>query len=288
MLTIFTPAYNKAKTLKRLYQSLLEQQGLKSPFEWIVINDGSKDETDQMMQEWVQEKKIPIRYIQKENAGKQRAYNEAVQMAQGDYFICIDGDDYFTLGALAKVEEEAEKIKDKPEIAGIGFLEYKHGTKEVVGSQFPEDRMVSTYTEIYNKYQVTGDKQLTFKTEVLRKYPFPVVEGEKFIAEGIVFNRIAKDYEMVFVNEVIAYVEYLENGYSANYFETVKKNPKGNMLYLKELYESTHKLYDVAAFDLFGIYAKEKWTKVVKQHPNPFLATILYPVAWGKYLQKGK
>ena len=87
MLTVFTPAYNKAKTLKRLYQSLLEQQGLQSSFEWIVINDGSTDETDKMVQEWLTEKKITIRYIPKENGGKQRAYNEAVQMAQGDDFI---------------------------------------------------------------------------------------------------------------------------------------------------------------------------------------------------------
>lgn len=287
MLTVFTPAYNKAKTLKRLYQSLLEQQGLQSSFEWIVINDGSTDETDKMVQEWLTEKKITIRYIPKENGGKQRAYNEAVQMAQGDYFICIDGDDYLVPGALATVEKEAEKIKDAPQIAGIGFLEYKHGSKEIVGSKFPEDRMISTYSDIYYKYQVTGDKQLTFKTEILRKYPFPVEEGENFIPEGILFNRIAKQYKMVFLNEVIAYVEYLDNGYSANYFNLVKKNPKGNMLYLKELYEVTHKLYDVAAFDLFGIYAKEKWIKVVQQHQNPFLATLLYPIAWVKYKQKG-
>lgn len=286
MLTVFTPAYNKANTLKRLYESLKKQKNFDSSFEWIVINDGSTDQTDELMQELIKENEIAIHYIQKQNGGKQRAYNEAVQIAKGDYFICMDGDDYFTEDAFQKIEQERKAIQDQDEIAGIGFLEYQHGSKEIVGSKFPEDRMIATYSDIYYRHHVTGDKQLTFKTKVLKEFPFPVQEGENFISEGIVFNRIAKKYQMVFLNEPIAYVEYLADGYSANYFSLVKKNPKGNMLYLKELYEVDPKLYHIAAFDLFGIYAKKKWKEVVKEHPNRFLATILYPVAYLKYRQK--
>lgn len=286
MITVFTPTYNRKNTLIRLYNSLLNQKF--TDFEWLIVDDGSTDDTNSLIDEFKAESKIEINYYKIENGGKQNAFNFAVNKAKGDYFICVDSDDYLVDNVLNKVEELISQIKNDENVAGIGFLVKKHGTEEIVGTRFPEDRMIETYVDIYHKFNVTGDKQLTFKTKILREYPFPIIEGERFIPEATVFNRISKKYKMLFVNIELTYAEYLDTGYSSNYFNLIKKNPKSNMLYLKELYEIEPSLYNVAAYDLFGIYAKMKFRDIIHTHPSKFKAFLMYIPAYIKYIQKGK
>ncbi|MBQ7969193.1 MAG: glycosyltransferase family 2 protein [Clostridia bacterium] len=284
MLTIFTPAYNREKELKRLYESLLEQDFLN--FEWLIVDDGSVDNTEQVVSKMVKDKKIAIRYVKQENRGKSCAVNHGIDLAEGELFFCIDSDDFFVPNVLKKVWEEYEKIRDDEEIAGIGFLHWHTGTENVVGTEYPCDGMVDTYFNIYNKHGVKGDKQFAFKTSVMRKYKFPEIPNEKFVPEALLFNRISNEYKMVFFNTSIVYKEYLESGYTSRYFDLAKRNPQGQALYYKELYKLCPTLYNVAAYDMFCIYAKKRMFEAVKEHPNRLLSLLMYFPAYIKYLQK--
>ena len=160
------------------------------------------------------------------------------------------------------------------------------GSNEIIGSKFPQNEMVDTYHNLYNKHKVTGDKKMVFKTSVLREFFFPVYENEKFVPEALLFNRICKKYKLLCVNEPVIQVEYLADGYSANYFELAKKNPRAQMQYYKELWDLDKSNYNIAAFDLYAIYAKYGIIKAIKDHPAKFRALIMFIPAYIKYWQK--
>ena len=286
MITVFTPTYNRKEELKRLYESLLKQEY--KDFEWVVVDDGSTDGTEELVKEFIKDNLIKITYFKQKNQGKNMAHNKGVELAKGEYFVGVDSDCALTVDALSIVNEYREKIKDREDICGLGFLNYNMKTREFVGSKFPEDEFEETYYNIYNKYKVTGDKELTFKTDIIKKFPFPKIEDEKFVPESLVFNRISKEYKFLFVNKGIINVDYLEDGYSNNYFDLVRRNPRGNMLYYKELYEFDKSLYNVAAYDMFGIYGKKRFKDIINEHPAKLKALIMYIPAYIKYLQKGR
>ena len=284
MITVFTPAYNRAKELVRLYDSLLTQDY--ADFEWLIVDDGSADNTKEVVDSMILEGKINIRYIFQENRGKSMAVNHGIDEAAGDVFFCIDSDDYFLPNVLGRVAQEWETIKDDPEIAGLGFLHYHVGTTDVVGTAFPTDGMTDTYYGIYNIHKVTGDKQLIFKTDVMRANKFPEYPGEKFVPEALVYNRISGKLKMKFFNTAIVYKEYLASGYTAGYFRLCKRNPKAQCLFYKELYALQPSLYNAAAYDMYCMYAGKKMTEAVKEHPAPLAALMMYLPAYVKRLLK--
>lgn len=286
MITVFTPTYNRKEELKRLYKSLLEQEY--KDFEWVIVDDGSTDDTEELVKEFISENLIKINYFKQKNQGKSLAHNKGVELAKGDYFVGIDSDCFFTPDALTIVSEYVEKIKDRKDICGLGFLNYKMNTTEFIGTKFPEDDFEETYYNIYNKYNITGDKELTFKTNIIREFPFPKIENEKFVPESLIFNRISKKYKFLFVNKAIINVDYSDEGYSNNYFELMKKNPRANMLYYKELYEFNKSLYNVAAYNMYAMYSKYGFISTIKEHPSKIKALIMYIPAYIKYLQKNK
>lgn len=284
MITVFTPAYNRAKELQRLYDSLLTQDY--ADFEWLIVDDGSADNTKEVVESMIREGKITIRYIFQENRGKSMAVNHGIDEAAGDVFFCIDSDDFFLPNVLGRVAQECEKIKDDPQIAGLGFLHYHVGSTDVVGTAFPQDGMIDTSYNIYNKHGVTGDKQLVFKTSVMRQYKFPEFEGEKFVPEVLIYNRISQKYQMVFFNTPIVYKEYLATGYTAGYFRLCKRNPQAQCLYYKELYPLQPSLYNAAAYDMYCMYAGKKMMEAIKAHPQPLAAALMYFPAYVKRLLK--
>lgn len=274
MITIFTPAYNRKKELSVLYNSLLLQDY--NDFEWVIVDDGSVDDTENLILDLKNENKINIVYFKQENKGKSKAVNQGIKLAKGDLFLCIDSDDYFLPNVLSMINREYENIKNDDSIAGLGFLHYKVNTEEVIGTKFPNENMVDTYFNIYNLYKVKGDKQLIFKTKIMKEFLFPEIEGEKFVPEALVFNRISQKYKMKFINKAIVYKDYLESGYSNNYFKLAKNNPKGQVLYYKELYELQPTLYNVAAYNMYSIFAKNGMIKTIKDHPSKVKSLIMY------------
>ena len=230
--TIFTPTFNRKELLGKLYSSLQNQTY--RDFEWLIVDDGSADGTEERVKEFINGKKLNIRYFYTENGGKQRAYNFGVDKAEGELFICLDSDDEYVETGLETILKYWEKYKNNNEIAGMGYLStYPDG--KVIGREFPEKEMISTQFDIYNKYGVKGDKGLMFRTEILKKYPFPVFEGEKFTTEAVVYNRICQKYKMLYVNEKIEIKEYQEDGLTAKYNNLLLRNPKGQALYHNEI-----------------------------------------------------
>ena len=275
MITVFTPSYNRRKELKKLYDSLLKQDY--SNFEWLIVDDGSSDDTEEYIKELKKKNKININYVYKENGGKQSAYNMGLKKAKGDIFLCIDSDDILKTNILKKINKDFEKYEDNNRIGGIAYLQgYISDKNKLIGTKFPDDVEVINYFDIYHKYGVKGDKLIVLKTKVAKKYYFPIIEGEKFIPEALIFNRISLKYDFVCINEIAAYKDYLDSGYSNNYFNLVKRNPKGNMLYFKELYSLDKSIYNIYGYILFGIYGKISFRDLVREHSAKILVIVMY------------
>lgn len=283
MLTIFTPTYNRAKELRRLYASLKAQTN--KDFQWVVVDDGSTDNTQEQMQAFLAEGVLSIDYSRQENGGKMRAHNVGAKKAQGELFVCIDADDWLTEDAVEQILSSRHKLTDDT-ICGMMFLDLDGETDRIVGTPFPWEEQVCSYYDVYNKHGVTGDKTLVFKTSVVRRYPFPEIDREKFVPEALVFNRISKQYQLVCINSPIKRVEYLPDGYSHNYFNVCRKNPKGQILYYRELFAWQPSLYNAAAYDLYCIYAGQRPLSAIREHPKPLLALGMYLPAYVKYLLK--
>lgn len=235
MITVFTPTYNRAHLLPDLYSSLKEQTC--KDFEWLIVDDGSTDDTEKMVNSWLSQADFSVRYIKKENGGKQRAVNLGVQQAKGEYFFVVDSDDVLTANAVETAVKWFDTIKDMDGFAGIaGQKGYKDG--KAIGGSFSGSYLDATSLE-RPKYNITGDKAEIFYTEVLKNFPFPEFEGEKFVPEALVYNRIASaGYKLRWFNQVVYLAEYLPDGYSANVDKLLIKNWKGYSLYVKELMHS--------------------------------------------------
>jgi len=275
MITIFTPSYNRAGELKKLYKSLLEQDY--DDFEWLIVDDGSKDNTKEFVDKIKKDKKIIINYVYKKNGGKSSAYNVGLDNAKGEIFLCIDSDDILRKNVLKIISKDFENIKNDAKIGGVMYVQsYIKEKDKIIGTEFCNDYLIDNYYNIYNKYKVRGDKLIILKTEVAKKYYFPIIEGEKFVPEALIFNRISLKYNFMCRNYIAAHKEYLEGGYSNNYFSLVKKNPLGNALYFKELYDLNSSLYNIYGYVLFSIYGRKKFRDIIKEHKSKILVILIY------------
>ena len=286
--TIFTPTFNRKELIEKLYKSLQKQTY--KDFEWLIVDDGSADGTKEKAEEFLSEKKLDIKYYFKENGGKQRAYNFATDKANGELFICLDSDDEYVGNGLETILKYWKKYEKNSNIAGMGYLS-TYPNREVIGSSFPEKEMISTQFDIYNKYSVKGDKGLMFRTEIIKKYKFPVFDDEKFITEAVVYNRICEKYKMVYVNEKIEIKEYQEDGLTAKYNNLLLRNPKGQALYHNEInYQNLsfkQKILNNAVYYKFCRAAGYKFGKIFKENKNKLF--LIFALGIGEYMwQKEK
>jgi glycosyl transferase cpsO len=283
--TVFTPTFNRKELLEKLYKSL-QKQTFKD-FEWLIVDDGSTDGTKEKVEEFLSEKKLEIKYYFKENGGKQRAYNFATEKANGELFICLDSDDEYVENGLETILKYWEKYEKNADIAGMGYLS-TYPNREIIGSSFPEKEMISTQFEIYNKYGVKGDKGLMFRTEIIKKYKFPVFEDEKFITEAVVYNRICEKYKMAYVNEKIEIKEYQEDGLTAKYNNLLLRNPKGQALYHNEINSQKltfkQKILNNAVYYKFCKVAGYKFGKIFKESKNKLFLIFAIPI--GEFMWK--
>lgn len=228
-LTVFTPAYNRAHTLPRLYNSLLEQVSI-ADFEWLLIDDCSSDGTSELVTYWIDKKELNIRYIKlTENEGKPRTINRAVAEASSEYLFIVDSDDYLVPQIIPRLLNVISDICDIPDICGIGVLQ-SHPSGQCFAKPKFTDYVDATNLQ-REDYGLNFDCNELYKISVLKKYPFYVWPGETFTPEATVFNAIALDnYKVRWLNMVGVVAEYLEDGLTKGSLRLEKKNPMGYAL----------------------------------------------------------
>lgn len=238
-LTVFTPTYNRAYTLHKCYESLLNQTN--KNFIWLIVDDGSTDNTKELVDTWIESNRINIEYFKKENGGKSSAHNKGVELADTELFVCVDSDDYLINNAVEKIINCWQKNKNR-KVSGIVALKGRD-TGIPLRKFFPYSIETSTLYNLYNMYGFEGDTMLIFRTEVLKKHLFPLIENEKFIPEAYVYDQIDMEYELIILNEVLYICEYLPDGYTNNFKQVIIENPKGYALFYKQRMKLSHNFY---------------------------------------------
>lgn len=234
MITVLTPTYNRASLLINLYQSLIKQDF--DDFEWVIVDDGSIDATTDIVDQFIQERQIVIIYIKQANGGKHRALNRGVKEAKGELVLIVDSDDSLPINSLSIIYSHYLDIKDNSSIGGVcGLMAHHDGT--VIGERKISFSMNLSSIEMRYKYGFVGDVCEVFKTDVLREFPFPEIENEKFCPEALVWNRIATKYKLHYFNEVIYYRDYLDDGLTSKIVRIRMNSPIASMICYAELHQ---------------------------------------------------
>lgn len=232
MITIFTPTFNRSDNLIQLFNSLLNQTN--KNFEWIIIDDGSTDETKNTVSKFKDKADFNIIYLYQENKGKHKAINKGVSLAKGVLFFIVDSDDLLYANSIKILLNYYNEIKNNNNIVGLcGLKTFFNG--EIVGGQVNFNDYIGNLLDFRYKKKVTGDKAEVFKTKILKKFPFPETDGEKFCPEALVWNRIANKYKFYFINQKIYKCEYLEDGLTSKITKIRAKSPYNTMLTYSEL-----------------------------------------------------
>ena len=224
-LTVFTPTYNRKKLLGRVYSSL-KNQTLKD-FEWLIVDDGSTDGTGEEVQGWIGEGVIPITYHYRENGGKMRAHNTGTALCRTGLFVCLDSDDVFTPTAVEQLLRAYDEAKrsHKGQLPVGGVVAHKGSTDEKIfgGVDFPVTG-VSTLYDLYLK-GFSGETTLMYETDILRRFPFPEIEGEKYVPEDYIYDKIDKVCVLAVLPRIVTVCEIVRSGYT----DSVKKLKRDNV-----------------------------------------------------------
>ena len=224
--TILTPTYNRAAYLPKLYESLKAQTN--RDFLWLVVDDGSEDGTEALFASYGQ-KDVEIRYIRQKNGGKHTALNRGISEIQSELTFIVDSDDYLPENAVETILAYHEKYRKTPGLCGYSFLRC-HSDGRVNTAYFPSDELVGSYAQVRINGGIGGDKAEGFYTEILKKYPFPVFPGEKFMPEDTVWMQMSGPYQMVHINKNIYYCDYLEDGLTNTGRRMKVHSPRGMVL----------------------------------------------------------
>lgn len=286
-LTVFTPAYNRAHTIGRTYESLLRQTC--KDFEWLVVDDGSTDNTRELVEGWAQEGKISIRYIWQKNQGMHGAHNTAYANISTELNVCIDSDDYMPDDAVEIIVsfwKNNYRDEDKDRIAGIIGLD-ADTSGNVLGAEFPQDLKETTLRDYYEVLGGSGDKKLVYRTEVVKKYPpYPLFEGEKYVGLALLYNMIDEDYKLLVCNQVMVNVDYQPEGSSFSMWKQYWNNPKGFAHFRK--FDMQHAKSFKRRFQLNVHYVSHSIRSgnksFIKESPRKLLTILALPFGWGLYL----
>ena len=255
VLTIITPTYNRSEKLKILWQSLLNQTN--KEFEWLIVDDGSTDNTRELIEQLQSESNFLVRYIYKNNGGKHTALNLGIKTIESDLTFIVDSDDYLKEDAVDTIIEIHNKYYGYNEICGYSFLRaFPDGN--INGKHFNSSEMIGSYINIrINSHDTNSDKAEVFYTRCLKEFPFPEYTGEKFLGEDIVWVRMGRKYQTVYVNKVIYVGNYLEDGLTKNRRKSNITSPIGCMHRAEEFLEPDINIrYRIKAALQYIIYGK--------------------------------
>ena len=297
VLTIFTPTYNRGNLLSYVYESL-KKQSVKN-FEWLIVDDGSTDNTSEVVQAFLAEKAFPIRYIKKKNEGKHIAINCAAKEAKGEWFFIVDSDDYILDNAVERIMYYLNEVKDNSNFAGVvglrGDGEKNPWTvgrlKDINEKRLKQNRGLNkkyidaTSIEYRYKYHIDGDRAEVVRTELISQYPFPKFEGEKFLPESYLWLTLSiKGYKFRWFNEVIYITEYMDDGLTRNGKKLAMENWKSRC-FLDDLTASCkgvtfkQRLKNTVNYYRYGMYGGRKINDLYKNSHNKALSIIAIPGA---------
>lgn len=226
-LTVFTPTYNRAYTLHKCYESLKSQTN--QDFKWLIIDDGSSDNTKELVQKWIDENNLDITYHYQKNQGMHGAHNTAYELIDTELNVCIDSDDYMPEDAVEKILNYWKEHKSDDLAGLIGLDAYENG--EVIGTKLPDNLKSETLFDLYQKRKIKGDKKIVYRTDLSKQYPYPVFEDERYVGLAYKYYKIDQTHKLGLLNEVLCIVEYMEDGSSKNMLHQYKRNPKGFAFY---------------------------------------------------------
>lgn len=286
--TVFTPTYNRAYCLADLYNSLTEQTF--KDFEWLIVDDGSTDNTEELINSWIQEGLLPIRFIKQPNGGKHRATNAAVPQARGQLFLTIDSDDTLFPEALSVLSQEWSSLPEerKKEYQGVTCVNVDPDGN-IIGGGLPEPRIHCRSYELRYKMGYCGDMTGFTLTDILKQFPFPEFDGEKFLAEGVAWLRIDREYITLFANIPIKRVYYRNDGLTANRASNALKNPMGIRAIHKEMANLPlplpRRLRSAANYVRFSLHARAGIVRSLVESGRPLLVLASAPIGYAAYVR---
>lgn len=287
LFTIFIPTYNRAKVLARALESV-QQQTFRN-FDVVIIDDGSTDDTEQLVSTWIQASGIPTTYVKQENQGRHVAHNTALHYLTGELMVLLDSDDLLEPDALDTLARQWHSIADKSRYAGVEGMA-KHLDGEVEGDFFPRDPLDCSFREMRLRYRIRGDKRGAIRSDILKRFPYPVFAGERHIKPSIVFNLISREYIFRYINDIIEVKEHQPGGLSDNRFRLRMRNPKG----FRECYRQEINLYDdnrqpkailhnYINYIRYSLHAGLPLARLVKDVRSPWLTLFILPLGYAKY-----
>lgn len=293
-ITILTPTYNRAALLKRLYNSLINQTILN--FEWLIVDDGSTDSTYELVNNFILENKIKIIYMKKENGGKHTALNYAIKKIFTKYTFIVDSDDYLKENAIEVIYNFDKKFfnnnNNYNNICGFSFLrQYSNGNVNVTLDANKE--CIGSYNKIRVYDRKIGDMAEVYLTSILKEYPFPVFEKEKFLGEDIVWIEIGKKYNLVFSNIVIYVSDYLDDGLTKNRRKNNIVSCEGSyaraLQFLSIKLHFRDKVKTILQLIIYGRFCNKKFSNILKDSKTILTALLYFPgiiiyFNWKKYL----
>lgn len=267
-ISILTATYNRANLLSKLYESIVNNLIDGVEVEWLIMDDGSIDKTKEVVQKFIEENKLEIKYFFQENQGKMQAINNLVEAVQGDLIIECDSDDYFTNDAFEIIKNEYEKnIEQFQKFYGLCFLKYDQTGKNM-GNNFKNE--ITTMFDLYFKEGEDGEKALVFNSKIRKQFKYELENGERFVTEARMFHKMDEKYKMCCTNKPIMICEYQNEGYTRNINKQFTENPYGYFKYFQEILQKDMKgvafnkrLYAIKHYILFATLTNQK--NIIKQ-----------------------
>lgn len=282
-LSILTATYNRANLLERLYASIVNNIFNELDVEWLIMDDGSTDNTQEVVSNFENMKHLSVQYYKQENQGKMQAINNLMEYVTGELVMECDSDDYFLESALKKIYTKSEILFKDNDLYGLIFL--KNETKtNLSGNKFTKENVKTTMFDMYFKDGILGEKVIVFRTDIRKKYKHELEGTEKFVTEARMYHKMDLDYRVKCYNEVIVEGMYLKDGYTSNINKTFFECPNGYFKYFEEILGRDFKnvkinktIYAIKHYILFSYITKQNIDlKKVKNNSNKLIIILLY------------
>jgi len=291
-ISVLTPTFNRAGTLGRLHDSLVAQT--RRDFEWVIIDDGSSDETPALVDVWRSQGAIDIAYEWQANRGIHVAWNRGVALARGEFITVVGSDDWLVPNGLELMLEWWNTIpeSERESFSGVvGLCADPAG--RVLGELYPEDVFDCDPAELLHIYGVRGDKHSMLRRDVYCEYPFPYADDPSvhWVPSQLVWNRMALRYRERHVNEIIKIVEYQRDGLSARSQMLPLESPLAMRQYLLEELRLPHRvpksrrLRSYANYVRFSLHAGTPFHAQIADAPSQLAWALLAPLGLMLYLR---